>query len=92
MELNKWLDAEVGRSARLASHFGLTPSAVTQWRTNGVPVHRMKAVRDFSHGEVSIEEMIPDFPASQQPADQAQASESAANQAQAATETVASGV
>jgi len=60
MNLNDWLDNEVGRSARLANHFGVTPSAVTQWRSNGVPVERMKAVRDLTGGEVSIEEMLPE--------------------------------
>lgn len=60
MNLNQWLDNEVGRSAHLAKHFGVTPSAVTQWRSNGVPVERMKAVRDLTGGEVSIEEMLPE--------------------------------
>lgn len=60
MNLNQWLDTEHGRSARLAEHFELTRSAVTQWRSNGVPTDRMKAVRDFTGGEVTLDEMIPD--------------------------------
>lgn len=60
MNLNQWLDSESGRTTKLASHFGRTPSAITQWRTNGVPVHHMKAVRDFTGGEVTLEEMVPD--------------------------------
>jgi len=59
MNLNQWLDAETGRSARLAEHFNVTPSAVTQWRTNGVPVDRMKSVRDFTANAVTVEEMLP---------------------------------
>lgn len=60
MNLNTWLDGEFGRAARLAEHFAVTPSAVTQWRSNGVPPDRMKAVRDFTDGDVTLEEMIPD--------------------------------
>ena len=59
MDLATWLDAERGRSTRIALHFGLTLPAITQWRTNGVPVGRMKAVRDFTEGAVTLEEMIP---------------------------------
>lgn len=60
MNLNQWLDGEAGRTTKLASHFGRTLSAITQWRTNGVPVRHMKAVRDFTVGEVTLEEMVPD--------------------------------
>lgn len=44
----------------MAEHFGLTQSAVSQWRTNGVPPARMKAVRDFTGGAVTLDEMLPD--------------------------------
>lgn len=60
MKLNDWLDSEVGRATKLAAHFGLSLSAVTQWRSNGVPVDRMKSVRDFTGNDVTLEEMIPD--------------------------------
>lgn len=60
MKLTEWLDAEVGRTSRLAEHFDIFTNAVTQWRTNGVPPARMKAVRDFTDGEVTLDEMIPD--------------------------------
>lgn len=63
MDFPAWLDADRGRTAALALHFRLTQSAVSQWRTNGVPLHRMKAVREFTAGEVSLEEMVPDAPA-----------------------------
>lgn len=62
MNIKQWLDAETGRSAKLAAFFDVTPSAVTQWRSNGVPPERMKAVRDFTDGVVTLEEMLPDPP------------------------------
>lgn len=58
MKFSQWLDGEVGRSSRIAQHFGVTPSAVTQWRTNGVPIDSMKEVRSFTNDEVSLEEML----------------------------------
>jgi len=60
MKLPDWLDAEPGRLTRLAEHFGLTLGAVSQWRGNGVPVWRMKAVREFTGGQVTLDEMVPD--------------------------------
>ena len=59
MDLTTWLEAEKGRSAALAAHFGKTPAAVSQWKTNGVPLGLMKAVRDFTGGAVTLEEMVP---------------------------------
>ena len=59
MKLNEWLDEEVGRTAKLSAHLKRSASAVSQWRTNGVPVALMKAVRDFTGGEVTLDEMIP---------------------------------
>lgn len=59
MDLPTWLDADRGRLTALAAHFNLTQSAVSQWRTNGVPLNRMKAVREFTAGAVSLEEMVP---------------------------------
>jgi len=60
MDFITWLDKEDGRAAAIASHFGLTRSAVSQWRSNGVPVSKMKAIRDFTQGEVTLEEMVPE--------------------------------
>ena len=62
MNLQTWLDQEMGRNARMAKHFGLTPGAITQWRSNGVPLARMKAVRALTQGQVSLEDMLPDAP------------------------------
>jgi len=59
MKLNEWLDAETGRTKSLADLFGLTPSAVSQWRDNGIPPRRMLAIRDFTNGVVTVEEMLP---------------------------------
>ena len=59
MQFNLWLEAEKGRSAALAQHFGKTPAAISQWKANGVPVGLMKAVRDFTGGEVTLEDMVP---------------------------------
>lgn len=59
MKLNEWLAAEIGRTKALADHFGLTPSAVSQWKDNGIPPRRMLAIRDFTDGAVSVEEMLP---------------------------------
>lgn len=59
MKLSSWLDGDRGRLTALAAHFRLTPSAVSQWRTNGVPPARMKAVRDFTDGEVTLDDMLP---------------------------------
>lgn len=47
----------------MAAHFGVHKSAVSQWKTKGVPVERMKAVRDFTDGAVTLDEMVPEPPA-----------------------------
>lgn len=60
MKFTTWLDAEVGRLKNIADSFKITPSAVSQWRTNGIPPDRMKAVRDLTGGDVTLDEMIPD--------------------------------
>ncbi len=59
MDLTSWLEAEKGRSVALAAHFEKSTSAVSQWKTNGVPLALMKAVRDFTGGVVTLEEMVP---------------------------------
>jgi hypothetical protein len=60
MDFTSWLEAEKGRATALALHFGKTPAAISQWKNNGVPVALMKAVRDFTGGAVTLEEMVPD--------------------------------
>ncbi|MFO0454249.1 MAG: YdaS family helix-turn-helix protein [Pseudomonadota bacterium] len=58
MNLSDWLDAERGRLTALAAHFDVTQAAVTQWRTTGVPVTRMRAVVEFTDGAVTYEDMV----------------------------------
>lgn len=70
MKLTTWLDADRGRLTALARHFGLTQSAVSQWRPNGVPRGRMKAVRAFTAWEVTLDEMLPDAGAAPAPTQQ----------------------
>ena len=44
----------------MADHFGVNKTAVFGWKVNGVPPDRMKAVRDFTAGVVTLEELVPD--------------------------------
>lgn len=60
MNLSAWLDSDRGRLTAMAQHFELTQSAISQWRDKGVPRARMKAVRDFTGGAVSLDDMLPD--------------------------------
>lgn len=62
MTFNEWLDEVPGRTALVARQFGVTISAVTQWRSNGVPLGRMKAVQVLSGGRVGLEDMVPESP------------------------------
>lgn len=58
MHFNDWLDEDRGRAATVAAHFGISKSAVSQWRMNGVPNNKMLAVRDLSGGVVTLAEML----------------------------------
>lgn len=58
MNFNDWLDAERGRASKVAEHFGVTLSAVSQWKTNGVPVEKMLDVHELSERQVSLEELL----------------------------------
>ena len=60
MTLFDWIDAESGRLTAMAEHFGLTASAVSQWRANGVPLWRMQSVSDYTGGAVAVESMVRD--------------------------------
>jgi DNA-binding transcriptional regulator YdaS (Cro superfamily) len=62
MDLSTWLDEEPGRAAALARHLGVTQGAVHQYRTQGVPVKRMKAIRAFSRNKVTLDAMVPESP------------------------------
>ncbi len=58
MELKPWLDEERGRYGALAQHLGVSVGRISQIAVSGVPVKYMQAVRDFSGGAVSVEEMV----------------------------------
>lgn len=60
MTLTQWLAAEKGRASAMAAHFNVSSAAVSQWKTNGVPLANMKAVREFTDGSVTLEEMVPE--------------------------------
>lgn len=58
MTFEEWITAGTGRVTRVAAHFAITKSAVSQWGARGVPLERMAAVCDLTGGAVSIEEMV----------------------------------
>jgi hypothetical protein len=60
MNLSDWLAEESGRMTAMAAHFGVNKTAVWSWKTHGVPASRMKAVRDFTGGQVTLEDMVPE--------------------------------
>lgn len=59
MNFGEWIKAQPGRASAAAAHFGVSQSAISQWVANGVPLARMKAVREFSGDEVTLEDMVP---------------------------------
>jgi DNA-binding transcriptional regulator YdaS (Cro superfamily) len=62
MNLNTWLDEAPGRLTSMAAHFGVTQSAISQWRKAGVPLGRMRMVSDYTGGAVGLEDMVPTNP------------------------------
>lgn len=58
MDLKQWLDGERGRYAALAQHLGISAGRMSQIADGGVPQKFMLAVRDFTAGAVSLEEML----------------------------------
>lgn len=63
MKLHEWLDAEVGRATALGEHMEASKSSVSQWKSNGAPVHLLRRISDFTGGAVSIEELLADIEA-----------------------------
>ena len=63
MKFSTWLDAEKGRTTSVARHFKRTLGAISQWR-KGVPPKRMTDLRDFTNGDVTLEEMLAERAAS----------------------------
>lgn len=58
MNFGQWLDAERGRQSRIAERFSVSLSAVSQWRTNGVPRDRILDVHEFTARQVSVEDLV----------------------------------
>jgi DNA-binding transcriptional regulator YdaS (Cro superfamily) len=57
MNLKSWLHAGRGRHAALAVHLELSRGRITQMADGGVPMKHLIAVRDFTKGDVTLEEM-----------------------------------
>ena len=68
MKLKPWLSAGRGRATALAKRLGVSLGRVSQIASDGVPVQHMVAVRDFSDGEVTIEEMVAERTPTKEPA------------------------
>jgi hypothetical protein len=66
MDLKTWLDAERGRYTELAKQLDVTVGRISQMADDGVPPKFMLQVRDFTGGNVTLEEMVkartPDSP------------------------------
>ena len=60
MTLTEWLKAQDGRASALARHCGVSNAAVSQWQTNGVPLHQLRKVAAFTCGEVRELDLIAD--------------------------------
>lgn len=60
MKFSTWFDikANRARAVELAATFPVTPSAVHQWATEGVPVARMEGVERFTRKKVRIADMV----------------------------------
>ncbi len=56
----------------MAEMFGVTVSAVSQWRTTGAPVKYLRRIVDATKGEVQLEELLADIEA-RSPTDRAAA-------------------
>lgn len=51
----------VGSQAALAKALGVTPMAISHWKSRGVPVPRCKAIEELTHGAVQRHELRPDI-------------------------------
>ena len=59
MDLHTWLDKpeNKGRAVALAQYLAVSKTAVSLWRTNGVPINHMAGVLAFTEGAVDITSM-----------------------------------
>ena len=53
--------AECGGIAKVAEHFGITRSAVQQWKTNGIPANRVRTLTHLADHKVSPSDLRPDI-------------------------------
>lgn len=58
MYFSDWLQERPGRAAEVARHFDVSPQAVSQWASEGVPVDRLLEMRDFTKRRCSVEDMV----------------------------------
>jgi len=60
MELHQWLDQpeNAGKAAWLADQLGRSKTAVSLWRTEGVPMPLMRRVAELTEGAVSVDAML----------------------------------
>lgn len=60
MRLHEWLSEEEGRATRLAAEFGVSKSAVSQWRSGGAPVRCFRRIVELSEGLVTLDDLVKD--------------------------------
>jgi len=60
MNLHQWLSEEEGRATRMAAAFGVSRSAVSQWRSSGAPTRYLRRIVEVTAGEVSLDELLID--------------------------------
>lgn len=58
MNLHDWLEAERGRASWLAEELGRSKTAVSLWRTEGVPLPLIPKVAALTDGSVSENELL----------------------------------
>ena len=58
MDLHQWLDAEEGRAKWLAENVGVSKSAVSNWRLQGVPMLHMERIEALTAGAVQQDSML----------------------------------
>lgn len=61
MLLKEWLELKRGRQSALATHLGVHKTMVSQMASGAVriPPRLYLSIRDFTAGDVSIEDMLP---------------------------------
>jgi len=57
-KLKTWISGGRGRASSLAAHLQVSRCRISQMAERGVPVQYMLAVRDFTAGDVSLEDMV----------------------------------